>query len=210
MSIIEPLTDNHKIKGAIFDLGNVLLDFDHRIAAQRLSRFTDRSAEQIYSLFFDSALTGFFEEGKISAQDFFLKVKEMLDLKIPYEEFLPIWNEIFYFSDKNLEVYNLALGLKKSYRMALLSNINILHLEYIKKTFPILDAFHNILTSCELGFRKPAPEIYLKALDILKTSPEETFYIDDRIELIEGAKKLGIKGALFTGAQQLKKDFYEI
>lgn len=201
------MTDNHKIKGVIFDLGNVLLDFDHRIAAQRISKFTDKSAGQIYDLFFDSALTGLFEEGKISAQDFFLKVKEMLNLKIPYAEFLPIWNEIFYFSQKNLKVYNLALDLKKNYRVALLSNINILHLEYIKKTFPILDAFHSILTSCELGFRKPAPEIYLKALKVIGTSPQETFYTDDRIELIDGAKKLGIKAVLFTGAEQLKNNF---
>ena len=198
---------NHKIKGIIFDLGNVLLDFNHMIAAEKLSGFTDKSGKEIYGLFFDSQKTQLFEEGKISASEFFQGVKEILNLKIPYQEFVPIWNEIFYFTDKNLQVYNLARSLKNGYRLALLSNINFLHLGYIKKTFPILDAFHNILASCELGLRKPQPEIYQKALQILGTQAQETFYTDDRIELISGAKKLGINAAVFSGVEQLKKDF---
>jgi len=198
---------NNKIKGIIFDLGNVLLDFNHMLAAERLSGFTEKNGSQIYELFFDSQQTGLFEEGKISGEDFFRQVKKMLGLKITYEEFVPIWNEIFYFTDKNNQVYNLARKLKNSYRVALLSNINLLHLEYIKRTFPILDAFHNILTSCELGARKPQPQIYLKTLDVLGVAPEEAFYTDDRPELIDAAKKLGVNGFVFTGFEQLKEDF---
>ena len=198
---------NHKIKGIIFDLGNVILDFNHMIAAEKLSGFTDKSGKEIYDLFFDSQKTRLFEEGKISPLEFFQDVKEMLNLKIPYEEFVPIWNGIFYFSDKNHQVYDLARSLKNSYRLALLSNINFLHLEHIKKAFPILDVFHNILASCELGLRKPQPEIYQKALEVLGTQGQETFYTDDRIELISGAKKLGINAAVFLGVKQLKKDF---
>lgn len=198
---------NHKIKGIIFDLGNVILDFNHMTAAEKLSGFTVKKGKEIYDLFFDSQKTQLFEAGKISAREFFQDVKELLNLKIRYEEFVPIWNEIFYFTDKNLQVYNLARSLKNNYRVALLSNINFLHLEYIKRTFPVLDAFHNILASCELGLRKPQPEIYQKALEILGTCPEETFYADDRIELINAAKKLGINAVVFSGIQQLKKDF---
>lgn len=198
---------NHKIKGIIFDLGNVLLDFNHMIAAEKLSGFTDKKGKEIYDLFFDSQKTQLFEEGKISASEFFKGVKEMLNLKIPYEEFVPIWNGIFYLTDQNLQVYNLARSLKNGYRLALLSNINFLHLEHIKKTFPILDVFHNVLASCELGLRKPQPEIYQKALEILGTQAQETFYTDDRTELITSAKKLGINAAVFFGVDQLKKDF---
>src|SRR3989338_5399245 len=124
---------NKEIKGIIFDLGKVLLDFNHMAAAERLSGFTDKSGREIYELFFDSPQTGLFEEGKISGEEFFIQVKKMLNLKIPFKEFVPIWNEIFYFTEGNLQVYNLARHLNKSYRIALLSNINFLHLEYIKK-----------------------------------------------------------------------------
>ena len=194
------------IKAIIFDLGNVLIDFDHRIAAKKLSKLTDKTGEEIYNLFFDSPATHDFESGKISPESFFSKVKATLNLNMSYNEFVPVWNEIFFFSEKNLQVFNIASELKKRYRMALLSNINVLHFEYIKETFPVLEAFHNIVVSFEAHSIKPEPEIYGKTLDILGTSAEETFYTDDRKELVESAVALGIKSFQFIGALDLKND----
>lgn len=193
-------------KAVIFDLGNVLVDFDHRIASRKVAKFSDRSEEGIYNLIFDSPSTELFEEGKISPEDFFKEVKKKLNLRLSYEEFVPIWNEIFFFSEKNLEVCNIARLLKQSYRVALLSNINILHFEYVKETFPILDAFHDIITSFEVGARKPKKEIYQKTLETLGVIAPDAFYTDDRKELIDSAKDLEIRAHVFTSAAQLKKD----
>ena len=200
--------ENNKIEAIIFDLGNVLIDFDHTIAARRISKFTDKTQEEMFNLFFDSELTALFEEGRISPQNFFTKVKESLNLKIDYDEFVPIWNEIFFLSEKNLGVYNLAKQLKSNYRLALLSNINILHFSYLQKKFPIFDAFHNIITSYEVGFRKPHPFIYQKTLEALGALPPQVFYTDDRPELTASAKELGIRGFVFRGIEQLKQDLF--
>jgi len=200
------MADNNSVKAIIFDLGKVLIDFDHHIAALRILKFTDKNAQEVFDLFFDSGLTGLFEEGKILPQEFFLKVKEMLNLKMDYEEFVPIWNEIFFVTEKNCAVYELARRLKERYKVALLSNINTLHFEYLKKEFPLFDVFDHVITSCELGLRKPEALIYRKTLDILGVLPENTFYTDDRADLIESAKCLGIKGFVFKDLQQLKSD----
>ena len=197
---------NGRIKAVIFDLGRVLIDFDHHIAAGKIAAFTDKTPEDIYAMFFDSSLTAHFEEGRISPRDFFLQVKDKLKLKIAYEEFVPIWNDIFFLTDKNRLVYRMAKSLKEAYKLALLSNINVLHFEYIKKKFPILDAFHNVIVSCEAGAIKPNPLIYRLALDRLGVLPEEVFYADDRLELIAAAKELGIQGFVFKGTERLKHD----
>lgn len=198
--------DNHRIEAVIFDLGGVLIDFDHTIAAKRIARLSDKTPEEIFNLFFDSQLTGLFEEGKISSSEFFLRLKGMLNLKINFEEFLPAWNEIFFLSEKNRAVYDLAKVLKPNYKLALLSNINILHFEYIKEKFPLFDAFHHVITSFELGLRKPHPLIYQKALEILKVPCAPcVFYTDDRPELVREAQGLGIKGVVFEGVAQLKR-----
>lgn len=194
------------IKAVIFDLGRVVVDFDHWIAARKLSVLTRKSPQELYDLFFDSHLIQSFEEGKISAKDFFLKVKEMLDLKIGFNEFVPLWSQIFFLTEENKRVYRLAKKLRSHYTVALLSNVNTLHFAYIKKNFSVLDAFHHIFTSCEMGFIKPHPMIYRKALDLLRIKPAEAFYVDDRKELVDEAKKLGIKGFVFVGIKQLKKD----
>ena len=209
VSRIEPLMGNHSIKAVIFDLGNVLIDFDHRIAAKKISRFTDKNPQEIFNLFFDSELTALFEEGKITPHNFFSEVKKILNSKLDYAKFLPIWNEIFFLSERNQAVYNLVKILKEQYKIALLSNINILHFDYLKKNFSVFDAFHNIITSFESGLRKPDPLIYKKTLDLLDATPQDTFYTDDRVELTEKARTLGIRGFVFKGIEQLKIDLLD-
>jgi FMN phosphatase YigB (HAD superfamily) len=194
------------MKAVVFDLGNVLLDFDHRIAANRIGQYSGLSAREIYDLFFDSDVTQLFEQGKISREDFFSEVKAALGLTIGFAEFLPIWNEIFFRSPKNLRVYALAEKLKAKYLTAVLSNINVLHYEYIKKTFPVFGAFHKVFASCDLGLTKPSVEIYKVVLSKLEAEPAETFYTDDRPELVDSAQKLGIKGFVFRSVEALEDD----
>jgi len=200
------LTDNHKIQAIIFDLGRVLIDFDHTIAAKRIAKFTDQTVPEIFNFFFDSKLTGLFEEDKITPLEFFSEVRSALNLRLDYQAFVPIWNEIFFLSEENLAVYQLAKSLRAKYKIMLLSNTNILHFEYLKKSFPVFDVFHHIITSFEVGFQKPHPLIYKKALTVLETPAEEVFYTDDRSELVEAARNLRIRGFVFRGVEQLKKD----
>jgi putative hydrolase of the HAD superfamily len=199
--------DNNNIEAVVFDLGNVLIDFDHTIAAKKISRFADKSLQEIFALFFDSGLTGLFEEGKISSREFFSQVKEMINLKLDYEAFLPIWNDIFFLTPKNHSVYNLANSLKGQCKIALLSNINVLHLDYLRKNFPVFDVFDHVLASCDLGLRKPDPLIYKKTLEVIGVSSAPcVFYTDDRPELVNKAQELGIKSFVFQGTEKLRRD----
>ncbi len=195
-----------EIKVILFDLGRVLVDFDHKRAAQRISGFCAKTPLQIYNLFFESTITIAFEAGKISPKDFYSEVKNMLDLKLSYESFVPIWNDIFFLSPNNRSVFSLVNSLRSCYKTALLSNINILHYEYLKKNFPVFGVFDKIFLSFELGFIKPDKEIYNRVIQELKVEPNEIFYTDDRPELVESAKSLGIKGCVFTDFEQLIND----
>ncbi len=194
------------IEVILFDLGNVLVDFDYTISANRISNFCDKGPEEIIKLFLGSGLTTSFEEGKISPEDFFSKVKEMLGLSLSYKAFVPIWNEVFYLSAKNRSVFSLVNQLRNSYRVALLSNINTLHYEYLKKHFPVFGVFHKVFASCELKLVKPDQLIYQRALAELGANAENVFYTDDRPELVESARGLGIKAVVFKEVRQLKAD----
>lgn len=194
------------VRSVIFDLGRVLIDFDFQISAKEIAALSDKSPDEIYDFFFSSPLTQSFEEGRVSPEDFFSKVKSHLGLKISINEFLPIWNKIFFLTDENNRVYQLSKRLKRHYKIALLSNVNILHFEYLKHNFPIFDTFDPILVSYEIGFVKPSPMIYQKAIDVLGCRPGEIFYTDDRKELIDAAKELGLRGYVYKGCEQLKRD----
>ncbi|MBP7217010.1 MAG: hypothetical protein KBA46_06990, partial [Candidatus Omnitrophica bacterium] len=113
----EAVCQQKVIKALVFDLGRVLIDFDHMIAARKIARSPGVPAEQIYQFFFDSPLTGLFEEGAISAHDFFHEVKVQLDLNLEFEEFIAIWNDIFFLSDSNRAVYQLVVSLRDRYTL---------------------------------------------------------------------------------------------
>jgi putative hydrolase of the HAD superfamily len=191
------------IKVLLFDLGRVLVDFDHLRAAERLAAFCSKTPRQIYDLFFESDATMAFEAGKISPQDFYLQVKQVLDLKLSYTSFEPIWNDIFFLSAKNRSVFGLVNNLRVNYKTAMLSNINILHYEYLKKNFPVFGVFDKVFLSFQLGFIKPDKEAYNLVIQSLKVSPQEIFYTDDRPELVESAKSLGLRGCVLTSFSQL-------
>lgn len=195
-----------RIEGIIFDLGRVLVDFDHGIAARKLSGVMHKTPQEVYDLFFSSGLTQLFEAGKLSPEEFFSKIKEELGLRMEYGDFLPIWNEIFFLSEENKTLYGLVKGLRKRYKVLLLSNINVLHYNYLKQYFPIFDVFNAVVTSFETGAIKPDPRIYRKALDVLALPAQAVFYTDDRPELIDGAKIIGIRGFVYRGVEQLKID----
>ena len=192
-----------EIKVILFDLGRVLVDFDHLRAAGRIAQFCGKSPQEIYDLFFDSVVTIDFEAGRISPENFYLQVKAMLDLNLSYASFEPIWNDIFFLSAKNRAVFGLVNSLRPHYQTAMLSNINLLHYEYLKKNFPVFEAFDRVFLSFQLGLIKPDKQIYNLVSRQLAVAPEEIFYTDDRPELVESAKSLGFAGCVFTDYNQL-------
>lgn len=195
-----------KIKAVIFDLGNVLVDLDPRISAEKLAGSANKRVEDIYSIFSESELIKLFEEGKISPEEFYSRVKEILGFQAGIEKFKEMWNEVFLLNPGNRKVYDLIRQLRPNYTTALLSNTNLPHFEYLKAAFPVFDHFHHIFLSYEMGLVKPDPRIYRKALDVLNVDPAEVFYTDDRPDLIAAAAGMGIRAFVFKGYGQLVKD----
>ena len=199
-----------EIKAVIFDLGNVLIGFDHTIAVKKILKHTPKKSRDIYDLFFDSDLTQEFEKGKTGTLEFFQQVQTALELKISYGEFLPIWNEIFF---SKPESENFVSSLNSGIKLALLSNINQLHYEYIREEFSsTIGLFEpdKIIPSFRTGFIKPDKEIYDLALKALDVPRESVVYVDDRLDLIEAALSYGIKSIQFKSAKELKQKFQDL
>ncbi|MBI5873856.1 MAG: HAD family phosphatase [Candidatus Omnitrophica bacterium] len=198
-----------KFKLILCDLGNVLINFDHRIAVRRILPFTNKRSEEIYSLFFDSPVTKDYEEGRLSSRDFYRRISKILSLKnLTFKKFSSIWNEIFF---DNYGMLELLEALKKKYSLHLVSNINELHYRYIAKNFPRhISVFDRVFLSFEVGARKPAREIYRRAVEHAGFSFEDVLYTDDRADLIDEAKGMGIRAVLFKDVKDLKNKLKKI
>ncbi len=54
------------------------------------------------------------------------------------------------------------------------------------------------LVSASFSTLKPDPQVFVRALDRLGFSPQESFFTDDMPENVEGARAAGLRGAVFT------------
>ena len=194
------------IEVILFDLGNVILPFNHFQIAEKLSRFSEsndfQASSKVFADLFDfeNGSVNLYESGKVSSEEFFESLKRRFQLSISFEEFIPIWNEIF---TENEEVSGIIRSLKGKKRLGLLSNTNPLHFDYVLSMFPVLRAFDRWILSHEVGFKKPAREIFQAAIDWAGVEPEQILFIDDMKGHVEAAISLGMRGIQFFSAHQL-------
>ncbi len=74
---------------------------------------------------------------------------------------------------------------------------------YIEEVWNIADAFDVIVVSAEVNLVKPHPEIFNLALEQLELDPEETIFIDDFIENVQGAEAIGMTGIHFVSTDDV-------
>ena len=63
--------------------------------------------------------------------------------------------------------------------------------------------------SYELGVRKPKPQIYHKVLNRLEIEPHEAVFVDDRLENVTAAQKVGIHAYHFKDVTSLVRAFHD-
>lgn len=183
------------IQAFLFDLGNVLVRFDHMVLARKMAGFTRLGAEELCQTFYDSPLVVEHDAGRISLKDFHQALEREIGLRMSLAEFESVWNGIFSGIDPMVA---LVRRLVSGYPCFLISNTNRSHFEFCLKNYPVLRELHGWILSYEVGALKPHPAIYRRALDLARVPPERIFYIDDRQDLIEAASRLGFQTHRFT------------
>jgi putative hydrolase of the HAD superfamily len=79
-------------------------------------------------------------------------------------------------------------------------------LSYMRQEFAWLGDFHHHTWSCELGIAKPDPGIYIYTCEKLGVAPSEALFLDDKIENVEAAQRVGLHAIQFTNITQLQQD----
>lgn len=91
----------------------------------------------------------------------------------------------------------------QGYRTALLSNTEVPAMQFFFQLQ--YDMFDVAVFSCAEGAQKPEGKIYEITLHRLGSAPEQTVFIDDKPEHINGAKQRGLNTILFKDIKQVKK-----
>jgi FMN phosphatase YigB (HAD superfamily) len=190
------------MEGVLFDWGGVLIDNPASalmgycatalgVSVEDYTRVHNRCGEA-------------FQKGQIGESAFWRQVCERLGCPPPRQASL--WGEAFraVYSPRE-EVFALARRLRQQgYRTSLLSNTEGPAMEFFWELG--YDAFNAATFSCAEGVFKPEREIYEIAADKLGAAPAQCVLIDDRLDFIEGARAVGMKGIVYENLAQVKRD----
>ncbi|MGE5429790.1 MAG: HAD family hydrolase [Syntrophomonadaceae bacterium] len=196
--------ENRKYSVIVFDLGNVLIPFDYSIMMNRLELVQEGLGDKFMNHYKENYhIHRKFERGELTEDEFIHLMLHPCNGSLDRETFCRYYSEIF---SVNEDVAALLPELKKKYKVVLLSNTNSIHREYGYKQYGFLKYFDKLILSHEAGAVKPEPEIYKAVEAFTQARPEEHIFIDDVLEYVEGAKKMGWDAVQFTSCAQLVED----
>lgn len=191
-----------------FDLGNVLLHFDHMRACRQIGRLVGREAREVWNAVFGSGLQQRYERGELTSKQFYAALCSAFATRPDYDRLQIASSAMF---EINAPAVSIIANLHSAgHRLGILSNTCEAHWRYVTDgRFGVLRDFFQIhVLSFEVGRTKPDAEIYAEAGRRACEAPSAIFFTDDKAENIAGARKLGWDAVQFTSASQLARDLF--
>ena len=185
-----------------FDLGKVLVHFDHRQMIRQISDLVGLEAGRVRQVLFEDHLQADYECGRLSREGFYEAFCQRTGTRPDAEDFDRAASDFF---DLNLEIVPLVAALQQAkYRMGVLSNTCPGHWELCARRFRLIaEAFPVQALSYKLGAAKPHPEMFRKAAELAGVAPGEIFFVDDAAANVEGARAAGFDAVVYLSAGQL-------
>lgn len=197
-----------EIKNIIFDLGGVIINLDYSRTINEFNKLSNKPFETIFTQLQQSPLFDQFDKGAISESDFFEKLRSSLQDNTTKDEALHAWNAMLL--DFPIQRLELLQHLKSKYRLFLLSNTNETHIAELESHLYQQHGYKNLETffekvyySCRMGMRKPDREIFELVLKENNLNKNETIFIDDSPQHVQGAMNAGIQSYYLTNGKDI-------
>ena len=181
-------------KHIIFDFGNVLASFqtDDLLRAYCTAEDLPLMRDAVYHNW--QAL----DEGSISYEEYQKETFAQLPARL-HETAHKCFNTWYQHMVPIAPVWEMVRTLKERHiGLYILSNAPVFFEEHAD-FFEITRLFDGAVYSGSIKKFKPNPDIYQHLFDTFSLNPADCFFLDDKAENIESAKKLGMNGLVFTG-----------
>lgn len=175
----------------IFDFGDIFINLDKEATPLALKKLGLKEWNSNLD-----ALNLDFEKGKISEMEFIIGLQNYIP-NASIHQIREAWNAILL----DFPLYRLEFlqMLSQKYRLFLLSNTDSIHIERFQHKAGIsfyrdfYQCFEKVYFSYELGMRKPDSEIFEFIIKEHNLLPKNTLFVDDNLQNVESAEKLGIQ-----------------
>lgn len=188
----------------VFDMGNVLSDYNPRKYAESL--FTDSGAvDAVVRELFGGPEWQRLDEGTMEEEDAVRAVQS----RIPEyaDEVASAMDHWRCFLEPVSEMPELVEQIRQNgYHLYLLSNVSLRFFRFYRQV-AIFQHFDGFLISAQEKLVKPNPAIYRRLTEKFQLTPSECLFIDDLQENVNAAVQQGFQGHRFIGAEELRQFF---
>ncbi|MSP85262.1 MAG: HAD family phosphatase [Flavobacteriaceae bacterium] len=179
------------IDSIIFDFGDVFINLDKEATPLALKKLGLKEWNSNLN-----ALNLDFEKGNISEKEFIVGLQSYIP-NASINQIREAWNSILL----DFPLYRLEFlqMLAQKHKLYLLSNTDSIHIEKFREKSGITfyrdfyKCFEKVYFSFEIGMRKPETSIFEFLIKEHNLLPKNTLFVDDNLENIESAKKLGLQ-----------------
>lgn len=193
------------IKAIIFDLGGVVVDFSNDRYYSYLSEKSKIPYRKV-SRVIEGKYIDSFERGNLTLGKFEEAVAKDLSISKKSVEWYDFYKRT---ARANEDVEELVDSLHKEYMTAFLSNVDRPRYKHTLEIID-LDLFDFRFASCYLNARKPEAAVFRTVLAQMNLKPNETVFIDNMIENVRGAEKVGITAVHFVSRRLLDRELAKL
>jgi len=212
LEFLHILLDNEKlkeIKAVLFDLGGVIIDVDYQNTIDAFTNLGVQNASDLYNQFNQSNLFDTFETGEVSSDYFIDQLYALVHNSINRQQIIDAWNAMI--GEYPIEKLDLIQQISSKVPCYMLSNTNEIHLKKAMnalKNTPYSDLellFKECYFSHLIGKRKPEVDTFSWVLDQMEIEANQTLFIDDSPQHIEGAQKTGMQTIFYRSIQDIER-----
>lgn len=193
------------VEAIVFDLGGVLVEVDYRRALAAWAAAADVPVDSLAARFAgrDEAYCAH-ERGELDDRGYFAHLRKLLGLALDDDEVLAGWNAII--GEPLAGIEPLVRQLAGEFPLYVFSNTNPAHIAHFSPRHRrLLSHFRKVITSCEIGARKPEPEAFLRLAKIIGAKPEQLLFFDDLEENVLGARRAGLSAFQVTRPDDISR-----
>ena len=196
------------IKAVIFDVGGVLVRTYDQSGRRQWEARLGLEPGVVAQMVFDSEMGRKAQLGRASSEAVWGWVGAELRLS-PAE--LATLKRDFWAGDRvDQDLCDTLRGLRADYLTGMLSNTWARDGRAMAEYFGFADCFDVYVTSAEVGVMKPEARIYQVMLERLGVSAPEAIFVDDFVENVEAARRLGMHTIHFEDPVTCQRQLHKV
>lgn len=195
------------IKNIVFDLGRVLLSWEPY--RYMLKTFPKHVADEMNEKIFESRDFWLMDKGLMNEEQLWQKkMEELPHLKEYILHMKKAVIELLVPIEKNVRL--LPKLKEKGFKLYVLSNFSERHFETVYKKYDFFKFFDGMIISSHVKLAKPEKEIFLELIRRYGIAPQESVFIDDKLENVNVARELGFRTVHVTDQIDLEEELRRV